>query len=397
MRARPRAAACPAWWRHARARPALASCARHRPPSRGPRRQLALPDLLQQLLDQRHTLGGIAALEGQCGLAEARQRLAGRAREQLGGLVETALPEAQLTEPSECLACRRRPHGIELTRRGGQLLLGLAPRSAPDQDAGKLGPADCRHGAHAPALGEFQRPRAPLRGPVEVTDALAREDLPAADLADGVHLLDLPRGRGGRGFIQFPHPARHVAGADQGKSFERQPGELESSVAERAAQRRGARRALACGGGVVAAEQGDFPFAQQQQAVLRSGFVAFEDAAGPLQPPRRDGRVAAEGEVVPHQPQRHASRAARVVGVAIEPVRALARVERAGCVVQPPRREAELLQRGRGFRVGEALLELGAGFFPRTATERRAPSFDQSGRGVFQSLVMIKSGAPSNL
>jgi len=147
---------------------------------------------------------------------------------------------------------------------------------------------------------------------------------------------------------------------------------------------------------IVPPKQRDFALAEQEPSVFDAGFVSCEDATGALEPAVGDGGVAAKGQVVPNEPEGHARRATRVVGVAIEPVGTFARIKSAGGVVQPPRGEAELLPGGRRFPGSEALLELAACLFPGTAAERRAPRFDQSGRGVFQSLVMMNSGAPSN-
>jgi hypothetical protein len=146
----------------------------------------------------------------------------------------------------------------------------------------------------------------------------------------------------------------------------------------------------------VPAKQRDLAFAQQQQPVFGAGFVAFEDAARALEPAGRNGGVAPEREIIPHEPEGHARGAQRVVRIAIELVGALARAEGARRVIEPPRREPELLPRRGRLCLGQAVLELNAGLFPRAAGEGGATRLDQSGRGVFQSLVMMNSGAPSN-
>ena len=160
-----------------------------------------------------------------------------------------------------------------------------------------------------------------------------------------MQLLHFAAGGGDGGFVETAHPGRHVAGADPRQPFEGEPGELEAAVAGGAAQRRGAHAVVARRGGIVATEQRDLAVAQQQPPVLGPVLVPPEQAARALQPSGGDGRIAAEREVVPHEPQRHAGGAERVVVLAVQPVGALARVEGEAGIVEPPRGEAELLQR----------------------------------------------------
>ena len=121
-----------------------------------------------------------------------RDRVQLRLRERAARLVEPSLPPSQLAEPRGALDERRAPAVAQHVERGGQLTLGLVPRSLLQQHGRVLRAADVEERAQLPALRELLDLVAPLGRALGVAHALARGDQVAADLADPHQVVDSP-------------------------------------------------------------------------------------------------------------------------------------------------------------------------------------------------------------
>src|SRR5918912_1390306 len=95
------------------------------------------------------------------------------------------------------------------------------------------------------------------------------------------------------------------------------------------------------------------------------------------QPRGGDGVVAVEVDVIGGEPERHAGGRAAVAGLAVGPIRALARLERLVDFAEPPRRPAQPLPRRAGRVALERAAEALPRVLPRAAVERLAAGRDR--------------------
>ena len=137
-------------------------------------------------------------------------------------LFQAALPAAQLGQAQDALEDQRGRAVLE--RPGGrrELGLGVVPLAAPDQHRGVVGAAEAEQLRHAPLLGEAAHRLAPLRGALDVVDALAGIDHVAADGAGEVQPGQLAGHRGGRRLIELAHPFGDLARRDPGEAGQRE-------------------------------------------------------------------------------------------------------------------------------------------------------------------------------
>ena len=343
---------------------------------------LGVAGLGEEPVEQHRRLGGVAALERQLGDADARLRLRRRLFEQAFGLVEPALAKTQHTEARDRWTREPRASLLQLARRRREFRFGLRPVAVPDEHTGVLRATDRRKRAKAPPPREFLHACDPLRGAVVVAHALAGENLPTRDEADGVQLLHLSRGRRDAGFVEAPHPELDVTRADARESLESERGKLDPLIPGFSAELRRARGTRDGGGRIVPAKERDLGLANHEPAVL--GCIVSPDEQTPcaLEPSRRHGEVAAKSQVVPHQPDRDARRTAGVVPLAIQRVRSLARVERERGFVEPPRGKAEVLEGLGSLAFGDARREVRTSLVPRTTIDRVASDRERIATGL---------------
>ncbi len=252
---------------------------------RGTRGGLGVASLGEELVEQRRCFRGVAALEHQLGDADARLRLRRRLLEQPLGLVEPSLAKAQHAEPCDRWTREPRAGLLQLARRRRELRLGFGPVAVPDEHTGILRSADRRKRAEAPPSRELLHPRDPLRGAVVVADALAGENLPTRDEADGVQLLHLARGRRDAGFVESPHPELDVTRADAREPLESERGELDPLIGKLSAELRCARGARDGGGWIVPSKQRDLGLANHEPSILWHIVPADEQTPRALEPP----------------------------------------------------------------------------------------------------------------
>ena len=192
----------------------------------------------------------IAFVERELHRSEARHGMELRLREQCARLVEPALAPPQLAESRGSLDERRAPAASEHGDRGGQLLLGLAPRPLVDEHGGVLRAAHVEEGSQLPAPCELLHLVAPLGRALDVADAVARSDQVAAHLRGPHEIVDLAGCRSRRRLVEPSHPLVDCALLDEGEPLERTPDDLHVLVAAsplrsrlHAARPRGRRRA----------------------------------------------------------------------------------------------------------------------------------------------------------
>ena len=150
-----------------------------------------------------------------------------RLGEQSLGLVEAALPAAQLGEPHGRLGHPERADRGQVSALPRQHRLGLGPVAVPGEHRRVVGAADAVHELDPHPLRELLELLAPLAGAVEVAHPLAGVDQVAAGPADGLELLVLAAERRRRRLVQTAHPLLNRALADQRQPLCRQPDHLE--------------------------------------------------------------------------------------------------------------------------------------------------------------------------
>ncbi|HEY7034586.1 MAG TPA: hypothetical protein VH482_24830 [Thermomicrobiales bacterium] len=220
-----------------------------------------------------------------------------------------------------------------------------------------------------PAGAEVPQATAPLGGAVEIADALATDDQPAAGEPDRVEIGDLARGGDGRCLVEEAHPIVDPAGVDQGEPFEGEGDRFEIGIAKRAGDRRRFGAALPGGDRVVGDRKRQFPLADQDESVLGGERQTVEEATGALDPTAGDGGFAAKGVGVPGQPEGDPRRPDPVAVVAIAAISALAGVAGEGRVVEPVGGEAESFEGLGRFLARDRPFEAVARVLPGTTGE----------------------------
>jgi hypothetical protein len=111
------------------------------------------------------------------------------ALQQPGGLLQAALPDAQLPQPDDGGVPPLRHPAVEVAGGRQQLGLGLVPASGRGEDAAVVGAAEGGH--DVPSLHEVGGRAHPLVGAGDVGDQLARPEEPAEDRLHRGELLQL--------------------------------------------------------------------------------------------------------------------------------------------------------------------------------------------------------------
>ena len=151
---------------------------------------------LQQVAGQR----GLAAGQVQRGQRADRVRVPVQAAQQLGRVLEPALPDPQVGQPDH----RGLPAGgdaaVEVPGRGQQLGLGLGPAAGGGEDAAVVGPAE--RGDDRAALDPAGGGPHPLVRPGHVVDQLAGPEEAAEHRVDGGQVGHLAGAGGGHRLVE---------------------------------------------------------------------------------------------------------------------------------------------------------------------------------------------------
>ena len=149
----------------------------------------------QEALGEVDRCRRVAPVESQRGATEQGQlapqrpqRLGIEPVEQCLRLLDPSLTSPQLGQTGDPLGRHSRECRRQFAGRRLQFSLGLGPRASPDQHARIVSPAVREHEPVRPAVGQPDRPVAPLRRAVVVADALAGADQIAAGRDDGVRV-----------------------------------------------------------------------------------------------------------------------------------------------------------------------------------------------------------------
>lgn len=121
---------------------------------------------------------------------------------------------------------------------------------------------------------------------------------------------------------------------------------------------------------IAIVQQRERAFAELEPRELGDVAGALEQRAGPLEPAAGDGVLAAEGPRVPGEPDGGAGGGGTVAAVAVQSVRALARVKDDVGEIEPPAGKPEPLESFRTLARGQRPLERGARVAPRAPGER---------------------------
>jgi len=300
--------------------------------------------------------------------------------QQPGGVLEAALPAAQLAQ-----AHRAVDHlpGAELAeqRAGGrQLRVGGRPRALPQQHVGVMDAAHGEHEAVVEAPRDLADALAPLGGALEVAHALAGVDQVAADRLGEIDVGDLAGDGRGRGGVEPAHAVLDRAEADEREPLEPEREDLDVGRGGRARDgaRLGGERArghrVVAGHDRVMAAQGE----REGPALARRAGLGQHQR--PLDPTVGLG-AAAERVGVDAELDRDPRRCLRVVPGAGQAVAALVRGDGRLAVAGVARRDPEALMGGRRLLDRQRRREAPASLLPRAAQQRGAPLLESAGRG----------------
>jgi hypothetical protein len=320
----------------------------------------------------------VAAIDGQLRASQQREGVRLGLVEQPRRVDEPSLPAPELTETDEGVGGHRRPARVELVGRRAQLLLRLEPRPSPHANRGVLRPAHREERPQAVLGAERLQAPAPLEGAVVVAHVIAARDHVAAGEADGDEVLHLAGDYGGVHFVEPAEALRDGARHHEGHALDGAAQHLHVGVADlaRDADALGRERVRAVG--VVVLEEAQRALPDVQPRAFRAGWMVLEQPASALQPAAGHGVLAAEGPVIPGQPDGDPGRAGGVIAFAVKAERPLARVEHDVREIQPPRRQAQPLERLRRFAGGERGVERRA---------RLGPGCPREGRGARRAVV----------
>jgi hypothetical protein len=195
------------------------------------REQAVRPDRLEPLLEQPRRRLGLAAGEPQRHRRLDGSRVVLEAPEQLLGLVEPPLQDAELGEPrSRVDAARPLPRLDQVAQGTLQLRLGLVDPPARDVDARAARAAEREQGQVVVRAGEPLHHLGPPLGPLAVAGELARLEERAAHVGERLQRHLLPTGDRRHRLVETRHPLLDAARRDLGETDLGERVELEVGV-----------------------------------------------------------------------------------------------------------------------------------------------------------------------
>ena len=311
-----------------------------RPPQALARRQGA-----QVAGDQVTRAQRVAPVQRELGEAQLRGGMPRDPLAQLGGLVRAALAPAQLRQAQDALEDERRRAPLERPRRGLQLGFRVGPPAAADQHRRVVGAAEAEELRHLPALADALHRLAPLRGSLDVVDALARVDHVAAHGAGEMQPGQLPGHRGGRRLVEVAHAFADRSRRDPREAREREREHLQIHDAGAPADVQRAGRVGCRTRRIAVRDERDLAFEEREPALLDAVVRIAEQPVGVPEPALCDRVVAAEHDGVVGEPRGDASRRARIAAATIGAEGAGTGVEARVPLAQEARRLRPALQR----------------------------------------------------
>ena len=164
--------------------------------------------------------------------------------EQLLGLLEASLADAQVGEPGERAAAQRavterpQPHGL------GQRGIGLGPAPGRGEHAAVVRAAERRHRGKAASLGDRLADPDPLIGAGDVVGVLARREELAEDLLQHAEVVDVAARDRGERLVEEHHALLGPVGVHEARAEVGERHELEIAVAEAASHLEGLAKQL---------------------------------------------------------------------------------------------------------------------------------------------------------
>ena len=301
-------------------------------------------------VEQRPRVLQVAAVEVQPHQRCERRGLVVESGEQPRGLVAAALAHAQLGEHSERQRAAAAPPRVRLApQRGGEHRLGALPVAGADEDRAVDRAAPGLDGREAAPLGELDHGLAPLRGALEVGEAVAGDERRAAGVAAGERVVRLAAEGDGHRLVEQRHALLHAALAHDGVAELCQGHALDVGVGEPVRDvQRGAGVPLGVRGVLRALGLLDL-----EPAELGNVARAVEQPPRPRQP-AGGGGVAAVDAVLGGEIGGEPPRAPRIAPALVGRVRLPAAIDRRVAFAEPPQRLAQAVER---LRIVRLLLE----------------------------------------
>ena len=218
--------------------------------------------------------------------------------------------------------------------------LGSLPFAGADEDGAEDAATPRLKGRIASALGELDDRVAPLRGALQVGEAVADDERRAACVTTGQRVARLAAERDCHRLVEQRHALLDTALEHDGAAELGQSHALDIGVVELVGDAQRGTRVLLRGRGVARA----LGLLDREPAELRDRALAGEQAPRPRQPPGRR-RVLAVDAMLPRQIDRQAPRVTGVVAALVRRIRLAATVDRRLALTEPPERLTQAVER----------------------------------------------------
>ena len=330
-----------------------------------------VPRLHQPALQQRRGHLRLVLRDTQEGQRAQRRRVLFAPGEQLLGLRQAALADAQLRHRGHGRRAHRRDVAGVRRERALQCALRVGPAASGQQDVGVDRAAGAEQGDRIGPAGEVVDHLAPLRGALPLAGAGAGRDQVAVGLAERVDVAHA-FGRGGRHrLFEKPHPLLPAPGADL-----RPPEHAEGEDLEvgRVRLSRDSHRAPSKLDALLDALRVAGPL-DRDPAMPGTGRDGFERALDAGQP-APGGRGSPRHRVLVRHPDPDARGLVASPGANVHLEGALARLDRRLHTAQEPQRLTQAAERFGRLLSGKRGLERGASLIPFRGLERAPALFE---------------------
>ena len=274
--------------------------------------------------------------------------------EQLLGLLESSLPDAEIRQTNEGAVAQQRPlTKAPETNCFGQRRIGLRPPSGRGQHAAVVRTAEGGDRRKPPAIGDRFADPDPLVGACDVVRVLARREELAEDLFEHHEVVDLAARHGREGLVEQHHALFGAVGVDETRSQVGERDELQIGVAEAAGEHEGLSEELLLAS-PVALEHRDV---ERDPSALRRLDRVDEECLRSREPAARNRTVTDDRHVHVRERPSNANGTDVVSGVAVGRVRPLPAVDRREVVELEIRGAGQALDHIADSRCANGLLE----------------------------------------